>query len=248
MDAHETKIYYALLIGMAVLLALIVFFIITTLRYHRKITASRMERINEDVNTLEKERERVAIDLHDDLGSSLSAIKLDLQGIGKSGDANSKELQNIALRIDGLMERMKEVAHELMPRELARKGLGRALQLLTARVAESSGIHIQYNCSVDHFDTKNSIHIYRIAQEVLNNAVKHSKATSINFSAWKSKGRIHLKISDNGIGFNVKTASRKSKGSGLHNISARTELMKGAIYLTSGINNGTIYEIEVPEK
>lgn len=247
MDANETKIYYALLIGIAVLLALIIFFIVTTLRYHRKIIASRRERISEDVNTLEKERERVAIDLHDDLGSSLSAIKLDLQGISKPGDANFKKVQNIGLQVDGLMERMKEVAHELMPRELRRKGLGRALQLLTARVADSGGITVQYSCTVDHFDRKNSIHIYRIAQEALNNAVKHSKATLVNFSVWKSKGRIHLKISDNGIGFNVK-AARKSRGSGLHNIIARTELMKGVVYLTSEISKGAIYEIEVPEK
>jgi signal transduction histidine kinase len=198
------------------------------------------------MNAVEKDRERVASDLHDDLGSSLSAIKMDVGRLYEPGDKKFKELKNIELRIDELMERMKTVAHALMPGELKRKGLGRALELLVARLSESSGLTIQYTCTVDHFDPKNSIHIYRIAQEVLNNAAKHSNASLVNFTVWKSNGRIYLTISDNGTGFDVK-AARKSKGYGLQNISARTQLMNGVIYLTSGKGKGVTYEIEIPQ-
>lgn len=247
MDPHETKIYYVLLIGITVLLSLMVFFVVTILRYHRKISFYRRQRIKENVNTLENERKRVAIDLHDDLGSSLSAIKLHLSRLSKRGDKNFKAVQEIGLQVDELMGRMKGVAHELMPRELVRSGLDRALQLLVARSTDSSGIPIEYSCSVDHFNRENSIHIYRIAQEVLNNAAKHSKATWIHFSISRRNGKILIKISDNGVGFNVKMTSGTGKGQGLHNISARTQLMNGTVYITSMKNQGVTYEIEIPE-
>lgn len=92
------------------------------------------------------------------------------------------------------------------------------------------------------------MHIYRIAQEILNNVIKHAKVTSVTFNVIKANGKIFLTISDNGIGFNVKAATRKSPGSDLYNISARAELMKGTVYLTSQLNNGVRYEIEIPEK
>lgn len=116
------------------------------LRYHRKNTDFHLERIKEDVNALEKEKERLSIDLHDDLGASLSSIKLHLQGLYKPGDENFKKIQNIELQVDELMERMKDVAHGFMPRVLMRRGLDKALQLLIARISDSSGIRIQYSC------------------------------------------------------------------------------------------------------
>lgn len=247
MDPHETKIYYALLTGLTVLLGLVVFFIITILRYHRKTTATRRDRIKEDVNSVEKERERVAIDLHDDLGASLSAIKLHLHRLYQPGDENYKEVQNIGLQVDELMDRMRVIAHELMPRELTRRGLGKALQLLVDRISDSSGLPIKYSCTVDHFDRNHSVHLYRIAQEILNNVVKHSGATSVSFSVCRREGKIRLEISDNGIGFNAKAVMRQSRGSGLRNISERVELMKGLVYLTSGLKKGVTYEIEIPE-
>jgi len=247
MYSNETKIYFALLIGLSALLGLIVFFLITILRYHRKNVGFRRERIKEDMNALEKERERLSIDLHDDLGASLSSIRAHLRLLYKRGDKNFNDVQKIVVEIDELMDRMKGIAHGLMPQVLMRRGLAKALESLISRISDSTGISIRYRCSVDHFDRNNSIHIYRIAQEILNNVIKHSKATSVNFSILKRDGKIHLTISDNGTGFNIKSVTSESKGSGLHNISAHAELMKGEVYLTSAKNTGVTYEIEIPE-
>jgi signal transduction histidine kinase len=144
---------------------------------------------------------------------------------------------------------MKHMAHELMPRELARRGLPKALELLVARVAVSCGIAIQFNNDLsNNVDKKKSLHIYRIVQEVLNNVVKHSKATRVTFDIRRSRGKILLKISDNGKGFNVKAEAAKAGSTGLYNISARTRLLQGDIYITSATNEGATYEFEIPDK
>jgi signal transduction histidine kinase len=247
MYAEETKIYYALLIGIPVLLVLMTYFLVMIFRYHRKIKAGRLERIGEDMNAMERERDRIALDLHDDFASSLATLRMDVGRLIAPGEKNYDKVQDIKLQVDNMVDRMKRLANGLMPRELSRRGLRKALELLVARVATSSGIRIDYTNTLQGADKKKSLHIYRIVQEVLNNVARHSEATLVSFDIGRSRGKIHFKISDNGKGFNIKAGSAKG-GAGLYNISARTQLMQGNVYITSFVNEGTTYEFEIPDK
>jgi len=228
-------------------MALVVFFVITILRYHRKMNNLRREKIKEEINSLDKEKERISFDLHDDLGASLSGIKLRLHGLGGLDKVNFDKVVNIENQLDEVMNRLKAVAVTLMPRILQRRGLDKALQALLKEFSNTTGIEVTYKCTVDAFNADIAVHIYRIAQEVLTNIAKHSKASHVTFTISRNRHKIELNIIDNGIGFNVKAASRNNGGGlGLQNITARAELLKAEIFLTSDKNNGVTYQIEIP--
>ena len=249
MHAEETKIYYALLIGIPALFVLMGYFLVMIVRYQRKIKAGRLERYGEDIDAMERDRERIALELHDDFASSLGALRMEVARLIGPGEKNYDKLPGIKQEIDNMVERMKDMAHELVPRELIRRGLSKTLELLVTRVAGSSGITIQFNNElIKDVDKKKSLHIYRIVQEVLNNVVKHSKATMVSFDIRRSRGKILFKISDNGKGFNIKAEAGKGGRAGLYNISARTQLLQGDMYITSATNEGATYEFEIPDK
>lgn len=248
MHADETKIYYALLIGIPTLFVLMVYFLVMIFRYHRQIKALRLEQYGQDIDALEKDRERIAFELHDDFASSLAMLRLDVARLIKPNEKNYNKLPPVKQQIDNMVGRMKDMAHQLMPRELGRRGLSDALEFLVDRMKVSSGITIKYSNRIDDVKREKSLHIYRIIQEVLNNAVKHSGATVVELNLWRSRGKIHFTISDNGKGFNVKSERMKGSGSGLYNISIRTQWMHGVMYITSVPEAGTRYEFEIPDK
>lgn len=249
MHPYEKKIYITLLAGIIVLLALLVFFVITILRYHRKMNNLRREKIGEEINSLDKEKERISFDLHDDLGASLAGIKLRLHTLSGLDKANFDKVVNIEHKLDEVMGRLKEVAVSLMPRMLQRKGLDKALRALLNDFSNTTGIGVGYSCTVTEFKAGTTLHIYRIAQEVLANISKHANASHVTFSICRSRHKIELKMTDNGIGFNVKAARRNNGGGlGLQNITARAELLQAEIYLTSVKNNGVTYQIEIPDR
>ena len=248
MHAEETKIYYTLLIGSCTLFVLMAYFLHLIIREHRLIKSGRIARIGEDINAMEKERERIAFELHDDFASSLATLRMSVSNLVVPGDPNYDQLPAIKAEIDNMIHRMKNLAHEPVPRELSRRGLHKALQLLVDRVAGSSGITIQFNNGIGPVDKNKSLHIYRIVQEVFNNTLKHAEASLVRFDIRRSAGKIRFTISDNGKGFNVKAEAAKAGKAGLSNISARTQLMQGDMYITSVLNEGTTYEFEIPGK
>jgi signal transduction histidine kinase len=248
MHAEETKIYYPLLIGIPALSVLMIYFLVMIFRYHRKIKAARLERYGEDMDAMERERERIAFELHDDFASSLATLKMEVARLIAPGEKNYDQIAGIQQQVETMLGRMQHMAHELMPRELARRGLATALEILVDRVARSSGITIEFSQDISNVDKKKTLHIYRIIQEVLNNVLKHSEATLVSFDIRKRRGKILITISDNGKGFNVKAQAARPGGAGLYNISERIQLMQGAMYLTSSRNTGSVYEFEIPDK
>ena len=246
MDNNETGIYYAIVAGALVLIVLMGFFVVTIIRYQRKIVASHEENLKAQFDYLDNERERIAIDLHDDLGASLSAIKLRLQCMKNMDEESTSVIENSELQIDQVMQRLRQISFNMMPVVLQRQGLNEALKELIDLMTHNTNIAVKYRCDVDSFDKKRALHIYRIAQEILNNIVKHAKATSVNFAIVKAKNKIQLKIKDDGIGFNKNAEIIKSGGSGLRNIASRADLLKAKKYLTSGHGKGVEYLIEIP--
>src|SRR5258708_36626604 len=109
MYSNETRIYIAVLIGVFILLALLGFFIVTIIRYQRKKAAFHFEKIKEEFFYLDKERERIALDLHDDLGASLSAIKLRLQCMKNMDEENTSIVDHSELLIDQPMQRLGQI-------------------------------------------------------------------------------------------------------------------------------------------
>jgi signal transduction histidine kinase len=133
----------------------------------------------------------------------------------------------------------------MMPPILKRMGLDAALNDLIGIMTVDTGIEAHYYCEPIHFTEETVIHIYMIAQEIINNIIKHSKATSFDFTIQQNNRTIRMLIHDDGIGFDDKTLKEKT-GLGLHNIAARADLLNAEIYLSHTKGEGVEYLIEIP--
>ncbi|MEP6748450.1 MAG: histidine kinase [Bacteroidota bacterium] len=247
MYPNETRIYHAILTGVGVLLIFMAISIITIIRYHRKKTAFERKRMKADINGLEKERKRIATDLHDDFGASLSAIKLRLQCLEPDNESNIVLAQQCQIYIDEAMNKLRHISFNIMPQILHRNGLTAALNELIDMLIPATGVKVNYSFEAEPNDIEKRVHIYRIVQEIMNNIIRHSKATIVILTIKRMKEKILLHIHDNGIGFDKKFLS-KIKGEGLRNITARVELLNAKMYLETEMDKGVDYLIEIPEQ
>lgn len=198
----------------------------------------------------EKERERIASELHDGVGQLMSAAKLNLHAYESSLTAATED-QKIAIeRISSLIgESAKEiriVAHNMMPNVLLKKGLSNAVREFLNKIdshvlkvnLDTQGI----NESIDHnIETV----LYRIIQECVNNVIKHSQASKLDISMIHDKEGVSVTIEDNGKGFNV-SDKINIDGIGLKNIKSRIQYLKGSIDIDSAPGRGTLVALFVP--
>jgi len=246
MDPRETKIYIALLIGIIVFLVLVAFFVVTIIRYQRKKVSFHTQKIKAEYDFLDKERKRIAADLHDRVGGSISAVKIHLQCLTSLEGRNSEIVSNSEKQIDDIMNDVRRISFNMMPVILKQKGLDEAFREMIDRFTADIGIHVDYRYGIESFPDDKTIHLYLVAQEIMNNVIKHSRATHVLFSVSQIKKKTVLHIKDNGIGFNKNMTPYSGKGLGLYNISSRAELLHATIYLTTKPNKGADYFIEIP--
>jgi signal transduction histidine kinase len=187
------------------------------------------------------ERIRLARDLHDGLGSLLSATRLNFEGIQKDVilDAESKKRFEIAIgTLDESMHEMRRVAHHLMPDALVRFGLKTALSDFCTAIPSAEFVYYGYE---QRFDRKLEVVVYRIAHELINNALRHSGAERILVQIVQEPDRVALTVQDAGRGFDPAT---ETQGMGLQSIRARVASFGGRIDLRSSVGNGTEINIE----
>ena len=252
MEELNFKITIVGLVGFAVLTLLVIFFIITLLRNQKLKVNLERDQTLKDIQLLENERARIAADLHDDLGSLISAIKLNLECLNTiNHPENDVIIEKTALYIDSTMQKIRDISNDLMPKILEQNGLIPAvtdfINMLDAK--SKAKIKLINNISNESSISKEvKTHIFRIIQELLNNAVKHANASEINLLLTLINNTIKIKINDNGVGFNEQSEISKMKSNGLRNILRRTQLMDGKLFLDTGINEGTDFTIEIPLK
>jgi signal transduction histidine kinase len=246
MDTNESKIYIALLSGAVTYLILVIFFVIKIIRFHRHKIAFEDKKLKAQFNYLDSIRERIGIDLHDDLGPSLSLLKMKL-GQLKTGDTKAKEIVDFCKNhLDKVLLQVKEISVSMIPRTLQRQGVDHALKELVNSMSDSTGITVKFKYNAGVINNEKGIQIYRMTQEILNNIVKHSKATLVEFSLVRNGNIIQVHIKDNGIGFNKKEIVNNRRGLGLDNITFRATLLKGSIYLNTNPGKGVDYLIQIP--
>ncbi|MCD4746247.1 MAG: sensor histidine kinase [Bacteroidales bacterium] len=207
-------------------------------------------RLKTVIETQEEERKRIAKDLHDGLGQILSGLKLTCQGLITSkkvkDEDNVSNLMEINKILDNACHEVRTISHQMMPRELNELGL---IPSIEDMINNSLG-NLQINVSFEHFgitdrfDEKIEIGLYRIAQELINNVIKHSQATNVNIQLYKNKGMLVFMVEDNGKGFQLEEI--KDKGIGLLNINSRVDAINGELNYETGSGIGTVATIRVP--
>ncbi len=200
----------------------------------------------------ERERRKIARELHDGLGQMLTALKFNIQGI--KGIASKKEqahIDGIKQMIQDTILEVRRISFDLMPSVLNDFGLAAALYHLSERfsLSRNSNVQIQYVGAKDvgRFEKNIEINIYRIIQEALNNAIKYADATIISIDLQFDDEHIKFCVSDNGKGF---TPDNKKKsdgtGRGITNIRERVSLLNGNLIFNSIIEEGTKISVEIP--
>jgi two-component system, NarL family, sensor kinase len=246
MDAKEKDFYITVLIIAGVVAAIILLFVISILRQHRRRLALYKKSAQTEIDTLERERARMAADLHDEVGPVLSALKLRLNSLELKDPDDEEELEKTNDQIDRLMKRMREISFDLMPNSLMRKGIAVAVKEFIDYVGRSSSVSILFQADDLALTQTQSINLYRIIQEVIHNTLKHARATELKLELRKGNDGLVLTTTDNGIGFNYDGRRMEASGQGLRNLLNRTEMMGGKMFFESGKGKGTTYIFEVP--
>ena len=221
-------------------------------KYQQALNRQQNELFNAIVTTQDQERKRIAQDIHDSLGSVLSAAKLKLSSLEESKKIlSSDQLEKYQASLDLLDEastELRNISHNIMPATLSKLGLEAALQNLIDKIGAHSKMQIHFSAHGfgGRVEEKTEMSIYRIILELLNNIVKHAAAEKVSIQLIKYPAYINLMVEDNGRGFDFNKALEEKKGIGLGNILSRVEYMNGSIDIDSSPGKGTTVIIEIP--
>jgi signal transduction histidine kinase len=247
MDTNETKIYSILLIAAGILGIIVAYFIITTIRFQRRNLLLQKQKLQAEIDTLENERKRIASDLHDELGPLLSAVKLHINCVDIQDGEDSELIRKANSHIDSILTRIREIANDLMPQALLRKGVITAIQEFIYNIQLVNPIKIRFLCQEDiSIDADIAVHLYRIIMEIIQNTIKHAHANELKIEFRKQNNKLILLIQDDGQGFQYQEMDEDNAGLGLKNILSRVQIIKGDVAIDTTPGKGTRYSIEIP--
>jgi two-component system, NarL family, sensor kinase len=182
----------------------------------------------------------------------LSGIKLNLSAMRGNVIIQEKDAGTFTRSIDQLdsaINEMRRVAHNMMPEALLKFGLNEAIQDYCDGINQAGTVKMIFTYLGNHavLDQTFQVVLYRIVQELTNNAIKHAKAKHIIIQLEKQEHGLSLTIEDDGIGYETSLLS-ESKGTGLKNVISRINYLKGTINIDSEIGKGTTNYIEIPNQ
>lgn len=255
---QKSMLNYALISGAAILLVISGLFY-RNYRQKQKIQEQRISELETEKQLTaaeavlkgeERERSRLAKDLHDGLGGMLSGIKYAFQTMKGNlimTPENHQAFERSMDMLDSSIQEMRRVAHNMMPEALVKFGLNTALKDFCNDINQSGALKITYQSSgLENaaIDETTAITIYRIVQELVNNTIKHAGASSAIVQLEQHAENITLTVEDNGKGFDTEIL-QQSKGIGWSNIRSRIEFLKGNIDIKSAEGKGTSVLVEL---
>lgn len=193
------------------------------------------------------ERKRVALELHDNLSSLLSAVNMSMQAINPKNltDPEQNVYNNVRQMLRSAYTEVRNISHNILPAELERDGLVITVSNLMSKINQSSGL--QLSMAVESLDVRLPIEIefnlYSIIFELINNTIRHANATTLCLVLIKTTSGVELTVTDDGVGLDIDTRKR---GRGLQNIHTRLESLGGVFELVTPVVRGTCILIKIP--
>ena len=196
----------------------------------------------------ETERRYLARELHDEVGQSLTGLKLALDlGVRKVAESNPQldEASRLAKRVLGLV---REMSLNLRPAMLDDIGLLPTLEWHFERFELQTNIKARFSfqCDTERFPMRIETALYRIIQEALTNIARHAQVDEVDILIWQEEGWVGLQIIDQGIGFDVSAALHANQSSGVAGMYDRVRLLDGEIKIVSQPNHGTTVKVYIP--
>lgn len=199
----------------------------------------------------EKERQRLAADLHDSVGATLSAAMLQFNFFVKNQKDN-KVSDDLIKKTSTLLEdayvEIRSMSHLKNSGVMAKNGLLPAVEKLSKNASNINGlsIEVQSHGLEQRLENSLEISIFRIIQELVTNIIKHAKATKADVHLTNYGDKLNILVEDNGVGFNSKTILKTKSGMGINNIDRRVEHLDGTLTIESEKNIGTTVIIDIP--
>lgn len=208
------------------------------------------EILKTQIEVQEQTMQTIATDLHDNIGQLLSLTTLTLGSIKLSEPEKSeKKISNSLSLLHQSIQELRNLARLLQGEQLVAIGLGEAIKQELNRLKSVSGYKLKVKnqlLNVDVSSPSKDLIILRLLQEIINNIIKHAKATRVNINVSVMNGILHLQVAENGVGFNYEKIKQQKRGIGLYSIHNRVEMIDGKIQIDSRIAKGTFITIEIP--
>ncbi len=198
----------------------------------------------------ERERKRIAGDLHDGLGQLFSAVKMNMNIIGKNVHFNDEEtatsFEKTMSLVDESCKEVRSISHQMMPNTLLKYGLASAVRDFINNIdTRQLKVNLEISGLNERLDSNTETVLYRVLQETVNNVIKHSGASKLDIQLSKDEDGVTATIEDNGKGFD-KAETDLRDGIGLKNIRTRVEFLKGSVEFDSTPGRGTVVSVWVP--
>jgi len=217
-------------------------------KQEEELQNEKLRRLRSVIDGQDQERNRLSRELHDGLGQSLIAIKLQLENGSTQPYSHMRAGIDVAKNmIDATIEEVRRICNALLPAELNEFGIVSTLRARCDEMAALAGFKVKFESegSLERIDKKSKIYLYRIAQEALNNIAKHARATYVNMKITRSESIVILEVKDNGKGF-IFDPINFAQRNGLQNMRERVNLLHGKFELHTAPGNGTHLKITVP--
>jgi signal transduction histidine kinase len=238
--------------GMLILAGGIVFFV---LFYKKRMLEARLREQHMEVvyqqkmmeaalESQENERKRLAADLHDGIGAMLSAIRMNLGTLARTESVSAETVQPVKTMLDETIESVRKISRDLLPSTLEKFGLTVALKEMCERFKSLTAVDIRYTEEGEAVDLEKTreILVFRIVQELINNALKHAHASAIAVQViWK--GNLQISVADNGKGFSL---DHQPKGLGLFNMQNRARVLRAEFVIEPNHPSGIKATLTVP--
>lgn len=265
MPGSDSPIIAIFVVSALIVLLLVGVIVAFVLLYQRRVLQQQMlsqdrevafqrELLSATLQSQEAERSRIAKDLHDSVGVMLSTLQLVIKRYGSRADTPEQKDAMVAQStsiIDSTITTVRRISHDLLPPELELMGLQAALEHLVWRINEVGNLHLTLNfCDyAERFPSHYEITFYRIVQELLNNTLKHSGASSAVITIQHHATDLVLRYTDNGKGIAPELIGpeRGTRGGlGLHNIETRAHLLGASVRWDSEATSGMSIEFHFP--
>lgn len=248
-------------VGIAVMLAFAMAFIVFTNRTQRRLMTERMRQkelelkhkedlLYSTIQVQEEERRRIARDLHDDIGTKLNVIFLNLHRLRKidkitqKGEATIDEINQL---IGTTIDTTRRISHNLLPPTLEDFGLVEAIKELCENFEKSGAVKVDFDLYENQRpipDKMVELNIYRVLQELIKNSIKHGEASNINIRMSLGQEKVRLEYQDNGKGFDMKSIKTSKKGLGMKSIESRMQMINANLNVQSRVGEGVVVNID----
>jgi signal transduction histidine kinase len=216
----------------------------------KELQDEKLRRLRSVIDGQDRERQRLARELHDSLGQSLIAVRLQLESTEKPGISQVRAAIDVSKgMIDQAIDEVRRISNDLQPAALDELGLESALRTRTMELAAIAGITATFECngSIERLAKKSKIYLFRIAQEAITNTIKHARATEMAASIARNDQTVILTLTDNGKGFMIDPKSYAHRN-GIQNMRERASLLGGTFTIESAPKAGTRITVTIPYK